>query len=605
MTSREFHEKDSFRALLERHCRDAVNNHYGSNAPFIEIVAFGSLVSGFGMPGSDMDLAFLTLGSATDMPRLLERVLLDQGYGARLLTRTRVPILKVCEKPTPEIYNALFDERKKWDDMTPEQREQHDNPKPEENIKGGKKPSLECQTSDPEQPSSQVTPADPGLSPNGSQTLETGLATTSPSSRQLDNGVSTANVDGKPKSGKPKNPKNRKDGKPSPDATENMNAQPPHPGKPNEQATPQDQKGNDGASNPKASPPKPRMQRPWYREKRPGPLDFPKQGVGIQCDINFSNPLGIHNTALLRCYSAADVRVKVMVLFIKAWASHRRINSSYNGTLSSYGYVLMVLHYLVNVASPPVCPNLQLEHPSLRLPVPEFDCQGNWGATPPAGPPNVNDPKSFCNGWDIRFWRDEAMIEQLASQGKMTANKEPIGSLLRGFFHYFAHQGPQVTLGGFRWIQDVLSLRSPGGILSKQEKQWTGAQMALMSDAGGSERQIKQRYLLAIEDPFERDHNVGRPVTHFGVCAIRDEFRRAWKILEAVGVGKRVDDLFEEVVDIAPQRAEQNEVGKSKEANQEGRGVEERKGEAQGIEKDDEHQEMIAASTLAQLSLDA
>ena len=43
----------------------------------------------------------------------------------------------------------------------------------------------------------------------------------------------------------------------------------------------------------------------------------------------------------------------------------RKINSPYKGTLSSYGYVLLVIYFLVHVKNPPVLPNLQ-QMPPLR-----------------------------------------------------------------------------------------------------------------------------------------------------------------------------------------------------------------------------------------------
>lgn len=43
----------------------------------------------------------------------------------------------------------------------------------------------------------------------------------------------------------------------------------------------------------------------------------------------------------------------------------RKINSPYSGTLSSYGYVLLVIYFLVHVKNPPVLPNLQ-QMPPLR-----------------------------------------------------------------------------------------------------------------------------------------------------------------------------------------------------------------------------------------------
>ena len=45
--------------------------------------------------------------------------------------------------------------------------------------------------------------------------------------------------------------------------------------------------------------------------------------------------------------------------------SFRKINSPYKGTLSSYGYVLLVIYFLVHVKNPPVLPNLQ-QMPPMR-----------------------------------------------------------------------------------------------------------------------------------------------------------------------------------------------------------------------------------------------
>ena len=257
-------------------------------------------------------------------------------------------------------------------------------------------------------------------------------------------------------------------------------------------------------------------------------LDFPKEGVGIQCDINFANLLALHNTLLLRCYSHCDPRIRPMVLFVKAWAKKRKINSPYHGTLSSYGYVLMVLHYVVNIANPPLAPNLQI----------------SWKA-----PPNEPSEDISCNGCDVRFWRSEKDIRLAAQRGMLTQNRYSLGSLLRGFFHYFAHEGRDVPHGGFSWGRSVLSLRSYGGLLTKQAKNWTGARTETIEPTvpGQYAKEIRHRYLLAIEDPFEHDHNVARPVVHHGIVAIRDEFRRAIWLIQRAGVTRDgPQDLFAE-----------------------------------------------------------
>ena len=133
--------------------------------------------------------------------------------------------------------------------------------------------------------------------------------------------------------------------------------------------------------------------------------------LGIACDIGFENRLALENTRLLMCYAMVDpTRVRTIVLFRelktlplrnnRTFADEhltfyvnksksgvrggkckrlivvfklvpelltlkRKINSPYKGTLSSYGYVLLVIYFLVHVKNPPVLPNLQ-QMPPLR-----------------------------------------------------------------------------------------------------------------------------------------------------------------------------------------------------------------------------------------------
>ena len=101
-----------------------------------------------------------------------------------------------------------------------------------------------------------------------------------------------------------------------------------------------------------------------------------------------------------------------------------------------------------------------------------------------------------------------------------------------------------------RWTQDTLSLRTIGGIIPKQVKGWTGAKTEVvdLSGPGAQTKEIRQRYLFAIEDPFEIDHNIARTVVHNGIVAIRDEFRRAHTLIRNAGInpGKGPEDLLAE-----------------------------------------------------------
>jgi terminal uridylyltransferase len=301
------------------------------------------------------------------------------------------------------------------------------------------------------------------------------------------------------------------------------------------------------------------------RDRYKDHLEFPKTDIGIQCDINFSAHLAIHNTLLLRCYSHCDPRVKLMILFVKNWAKLRGINTPYRGSLSSYGYVLMVLHYLVNIAQPFVCPNLQ-----------------EINRDPPSHlSPAEIEARTTCNGCDVRFWRNEFEIKNLADRKMLNHNHDSVGFLLRGFFEYYAQNGDMTTVKhrGFDWGREVLSLRTRGGILSKQIKGWVGAKTTIETNvvapptpstikpaASTDEttpqtpkpqpqrleetKEIRHRYLFAIEDPFELTHNVARTVTHNGIVAIRDEFRRAWRILRNIDKPEQRDGGLLDPIDM-------------------------------------------------------
>lgn len=60
-----------------------------------------------------------------------------------------------------------------------------------------------------------------------------------------------------------------------------------------------------------------------------------------------------------QAYSVADHRVKELAYVLKRWAKRRWVNNASEGTLSSYGYLLCLLHFL-QTRSPPVVPNLQV-----------------------------------------------------------------------------------------------------------------------------------------------------------------------------------------------------------------------------------------------------
>ncbi|KLO17741.1 hypothetical protein SCHPADRAFT_900292 [Schizopora paradoxa] len=212
---------------------------------------------------------------------------------------------------------------------------------------------------------------------------------------------------------------------------------------------------------------------------------------GIACDIGFENRLAIENTRLLLCYSLIDpTRVRTLVLFLKVWSKRRKVNSPYKGTLSSYGYVLLVIYFLVHVKNPPVLPNLQ--------------------QIPPLHP--TQSDEFTLNGHNTWFFDDIDVLRQRWQ----SSNTESVAELLIDFFRFYSRE--------FTYNSGVISIRA--GLLKKDTKGW-------QNDNDPRFKDPRERNRLCIEDPFELDYNVARCVTKDGLYLIRGEFMRASRVLAA------------------------------------------------------------------------
>jgi len=168
----------------------------------------------------------------------------------------------------------------------------------------------------------------------------------------------------------------------------------------------------------------------------------------------------------------------------------------------------MIIHFLINVVDPPVLINLQ------NTPIPE----------------DVPPDQIFDEGGEgeHRIWYAKD-IENLPK----TTNQMHIGLLLHSFFEYYSHR--------FQWGREVISIRTQGGIFSKQEKGWVSA---VTRPGRSGQTQVRDRYLFAIEDPFETSHNVSRTCNGPGVDRIRAEFKRALNIIRFRDGGKSMRELL-------------------------------------------------------------
>ncbi|KAL7238742.1 hypothetical protein ACSBR2_004773 [Camellia fascicularis] len=199
--------------------------------------------------------------------------------------------------------------------------------------------------------------------------------------------------------------------------------------------------------------------------------------TGISCDICINNLLAVVNTKLLRDYAKIDARLRQLAFIVKHWAKSRGVNETYRGTLSSYAYVLMCIHFLQQ-RKPAILPCLQGMEITYAVTVDNVECA----------------------------YFDQ--VEKLSSFG--SRNRESIAQLVWAFFNYWAYWHD--------YANDVISVRT-GSILSKRGKDWT--------------RRIgNDRHLICIEDPFETSHDLGRVVDKFSIRVLREEFERAAEIMQ-------------------------------------------------------------------------
>ncbi|XP_072039215.1 poly(A) RNA polymerase GLD2-B-like [Amphiura filiformis] len=141
-------------------------------------------------------------------------------------------------------------------------------------------------------------------------------------------------------------------------------------------------------------------------------IKFTHKFSGLECDLNINNATGIRNTHLLQTYAKLDQRVAPLVLIIKQWASQCGINDASQGTLSSYSWVLMVLNYLQVRCDPPVLPALQQKYSS-----------------------------TFSQFSNVRQFHGIDPSSPLPSHiNYQSQNKQDVGTLLRGFFEYYANE---------------------------------------------------------------------------------------------------------------------------------------------------------------------
>ena len=287
--------------------------------------------------------------------------------------------------------------------------------------------------------------------------------------------------------------------------------------------------------------------------------------------------MAVYNTQLLYTYSLIDDRFKEMVALVKHWAKNRYINDTYSGTLSSYAYVVMVIHFMQYACHPPILPPLQ-----------------TLGFKPGDARKMLTVDEQV---YDVDFFRNVGMLSEVWPHTGRNRNRDSIGRIFYLFLHYWAHE--------FDFRNHVACIRT-GGLLTKDAKEWvpliekkkreesgegedggdggkeregngdidaasseplpvdgdrkssdardsstaqeslstgkpfstTLGDTAELPDSATATQDLTkpklrlQRYWICIEDPFETTHNLGRPVGRDSLYFIRGEFLQAVKHMQ-------------------------------------------------------------------------
>lgn len=164
---------------------------------------------------------------------------------------------------------------------------------------------------------------------------------------------------------------------------------------------------------------------------------------GVDVDISVHNPLALRNSQMLKAYSKCDQRLIALAYMVKYWAKRRHVNNASEGTLSSYGYILCLIHFL-QTRQPAILPNLQAIPP-------------NWDGNPRHAPREVPNRQEQTSNRSMplpsvpvahpvdghlveTYFYTPPKADYFALSKFGQFNSQSVGSLFVEFFHYMTLQ---------------------------------------------------------------------------------------------------------------------------------------------------------------------
>lgn len=292
-----------------------------------------------------------------------------------------------------------------------------------------------------------------------------------------------------------------------------------------------------------------------------------KRYPDLECDVAYSNPLAVQNTSLLRLYSELDMRVRPLAFIIKHWSKARDINNPGQGSLSSYGFIMLVIHFLQTRPNP-ILPNLQQLG---KASPPPFVPLSQLSRLPPDQVQRLQKQQSLFQEQEARYtithplenipcdtyffqpqdmqrfqWLKAHCFEIAAEQQSRIVpspgngdnrpngpNTTPLVVLLMEFFRYFAYE--------FDFRHQVLTLNQTKQIRFDKPVSQRANSKNFYAEKYCWKAQIDR---LSISDPFEPWYDVAHVVKPGKMHVIRQEF-----VVSVVGtfiqvIGAHLNSVF-------------------------------------------------------------
>lgn len=184
-------------------------------------------------------------------------------------------------------------------------------------------------------------------------------------------------------------------------------------------------------------------------------------------DISYYNMLAQRNTELLMTYANIDERCQKLGYVLKAMVKDCDIGDASRGFLSSYAYIILMIHYLQQVSVLPVLQELHEES---------------------------QQPENLCEGFNTWFQDDPHAIKRLFT----CENNKSLSRLWIGFLQYYTEC--------FHFEMITVQIRQRDTLMKCDKFGWSSKP-------------------ICIEDPFELTHNLGRNVSPENIHCITEQFR--------------------------------------------------------------------------------